>query len=67
MSLDSEVVLDLGCERCAHVYLAIFCRDGVSGMNEILGDTEMRRKTVKRHLGRLLTLGLAADHEKEDC
>lgn len=53
--------MDLGCERCARVYLAIFRRGGVSWMNEILRDTGMRRKSVDRHLGRLLTLGLVAD------
>lgn len=54
--------MDLGCERCARVYLAIFRRGGISWMNEIVRDTRMHRRSVKRHLSRLLTLGLLADY-----
>lgn len=56
--VESEVALDLGCKYCARVYLAILRRDGTSWLNQIIQDTGMRRKTVERHLGRLLTLKL---------
>ena len=58
MSVDDEVALDLGCERCAKIYLAIFRGDGVSWLEKIIRDTGMKRKTVMRHLNRLLTLKL---------
>ena len=61
MSLDAEVALDLGCERCAKVYLAILGRGGVSWVNQIMRDTGMARKSVKRHLNRLLAVKLVAN------
>jgi len=60
LSVDDEVALDLGCERCARVYLAILRRGGVSWLKQIMRDTGMRRKSVKRHLNRLLALKLVA-------
>lgn len=61
MGLDAEVALDLGCERCARVYLAIFRNDGVSWLEKIIRDAKMNRKTVKRHLNRLLALKLVKE------
>ena len=58
MSLEAEVTLDLGCKLCARIYLAILRRGGSSSLNEMLRDTEMRLKTLKRHLNRLLFLRL---------
>jgi len=58
LSVDDEVALDLGCERCARVYLAILRRGGTSWLNQIVRDTGMTRKSVKRHLKRLLFLRL---------
>lgn len=60
--MESEVALDLGCKYCARVYLAIVGRGGTSWLNQIIRDTGMKRKTVKRHLGRLLTLKLVAPY-----
>lgn len=59
--MESEVALDLGCEYCARVYLAILGRGGTSWLNQIIRDTGMKRKTVKRHLGRLLALKLVTN------
>ena len=61
MSLDAEVALDLGCERCARVYLAVLGRGGTSWLNQIMRDTGMARKSVKRHLNRLLAVKLVAN------
>ena len=63
MSLDDEVALDLGCKRCARIYLAIFRNEGVSWMDKIIRDTKMRPKAVHRHLKRLLALKLVATEE----
>jgi len=62
LSVDDEVALDLGCERCARVYLAILGRGGTTWLNQIVRDTGMSRKSVKRHLKRLLFLRLVS-HE----
>ena len=59
--MESEVALDLGCKYCARVCLAILGRGGMSWSNQIIRDTGMPRKTVKRHLGRLLALKLVSD------
>ena len=48
LSVDDEVALDLGCERCARVYLAIFRSDGVSWLEKIIRDARMSRRAVKR-------------------
>ena len=61
MSLGAEVALDLGCKPCAKIYLAILSRGGVSWENQIMRDTGLSRKTVKRHLNRLLALKLVAN------
>ena len=61
MSVDDEVALDLGCERCARVYLAIIGRGGTSWLNQIVRDTGMSHKTVKRHLNRLLAIKLVSN------
>jgi hypothetical protein len=61
LSLDDEVALDLGCERCARVYLAVLGRGGTSWLNQIVRDTGMAHKTVKRHLSRLLAVKLVAN------
>ena len=61
MTVDDEVALDLGCERCARVYLAILGRGGTSWLNQIVRDTGMSRKTVKRHLNRLLAIKLVSN------
>ena len=58
MSLEAEVTLDLGCKLCARIYLAVLRRDGSSCLDEVLRDTEMRPKTLERHLNRLLFLHL---------
>lgn len=52
--------MDLGCERCARVYLAVL-KKRVTWLEQIVRDTGMKRKTVKRHLDRLLALGLVAE------
>ena len=49
MSVDDEVALDLGCERCARVYLAVFRNDGVSWLEKIIRDARMSRRVVRRH------------------
>ena len=49
MSVDDEVALDLGCERCARVYLAIFRDNHVSWVEKIMRDARMSRRAVKRH------------------
>jgi len=59
--VESEVALDLGCKYCARVYLAILGRGGTSWLEQIIRDTGMHRKTVKRHLGRLLALKLVTN------
>ena len=59
--MESEVALDLGCEYCARVYLAIWERGGASWLEQIMEDTSMRVKTVRRHLDRLLALKLVAE------
>jgi len=51
LGVESEVAIDLGCKYCARVYLAILARGGTSWLNQIIRDTGMKRKTVKRHLG----------------
>jgi len=56
LAMESEVALNLGCQYCARVYLAIVGRGGTSWLEQIIRDTGMGRKTVKRHLGRLLAL-----------
>lgn len=61
LALESEVALDVGCNYCARVYLAILGRGGTSWLNQIIRDTGMKRKTVKRHLSRLLALKLVTD------
>ena len=61
LAVTSEVALDLGCKLCARVYLAILGRGGTSWLEQIIRDTGMQRKTVKRHLGRLLALKLVTD------
>ena len=43
LSVDDEVVLDLGCKSCARVYLAILGRGGTSWLNQIIRDTRMAR------------------------
>ena len=53
--------MDLGCEYCARVYLAIWERGGASWLEQIMEDTSMRVKTVRRHLDRLLALKLVAE------
>jgi len=59
--MESEVALDLGCKYCARVYLAIWERRGTSWLDQIMEDTRMRMKTVRRHLDRLLALKLVAE------
>ena len=59
--VESEVALDLGCKYCARFYLAILGRGGTSWLEQIIRDTGMGRKRVKRHLGRLLALKLVTD------
>lgn len=59
--VESEVALDLGCKYCARVYLAILGRGGTSWLEQIMEDTSMRVKTVRRHLDRLLALKLVAE------
>ena len=59
--MESEVALDLGCKYCARVYLAIWARGGTSWLDQIMEDTRMRMKTVRRHLDRLLALKLVAE------
>jgi len=59
--VESEVALDLGCKYCAQVYLAILSRGGTSWLEQIIRDTGMHRKTVKRHLSRLLALKLVTN------
>ena len=59
--MESEVALDLGCKFCARVYVAIWERGGTSWLEQIMKDTRMRVKTVKRHLDRLLALKLVAN------
>ncbi len=49
MSVDDEVALDLGCERCARVYLAIFRDNHVSWVEKIMRYARMSRRAVKRH------------------
>ena len=61
LCVESEVALDLGCKYCARVYLAILGQGGTSWLEQIIRDTGMRRKTVKRHLSRLLALKLVTD------
>jgi len=60
-SVESEVALDLGCKYCARVYLAILGRGGTSWLNQIVRDTGMAHGTVKKHLGRLLSLKLVTN------
>lgn len=60
MSINDEVAVDLGCERCARIYLAIFRNQGVSWLEKIVVDTKMRHRAVRRHLKRLLVLKLVA-------
>jgi len=59
--MESEVALDLGCKYCARVYLAIWERGGMSWRDQIIEDTSMRVKSVRRHLGRLLALKLIVE------
>ena len=49
---------NLSCEYCARVYHAILNRGGVSWLNEIMRDTGIRRKRLKRHLEYLLVAKL---------
>ena len=49
MSVDDEVALDLGCERCAKIYLAIFRNQGASWLEKIIRDARMSRRAVRRH------------------
>ena len=55
--------MDLGCERYARIYLAIFSNEGVSWLDKIIRDTKMRAKAVHRHLKRLLALKLVVAEE----
>ena len=59
--MESEVALDLGCKYCARVYLAIWERGGTSWLEQIMKDTSMRMKTVRRLLDRLLALKLVVE------
>ena len=52
MSVDNEVALDLGCERCARVYLAVFRNDDLSWLEKIIRDARTNRRAVKRHFSR---------------
>ena len=61
LAVESEVALDLGCEHCARVYLAILGRGGTSWLHQIIEDTSMRVKTVRRLLDRLLALKLVVE------
>ncbi|MDH5783124.1 MAG: hypothetical protein OEZ35_05615 [Candidatus Bathyarchaeota archaeon] len=49
MSVDNEVALDLGCERCARVYLAVFRNSHVSWLEKTIRDAKMRHWAVKSH------------------
>ena len=49
MSVDDEVALDLSCELCAKVYLAIFRNDGLNWLEKIMRDARMSRRAVRRH------------------
>jgi hypothetical protein len=42
---DDEVALDLSCERCARVYLAIFGNDRVSWLEKIIRNVERSRQS----------------------
>ena len=55
------MALDLGCKYCARVYLAIWERGGTSWLEQIMADTRMQVKTVRRHLDRLLALKLVIE------
>ena len=59
--MESDIALDLGCKYCARVYLAIWERGGTSWLEQIMEDTRMKVKTVRRHLDRLLALKLVAE------
>ena len=49
MSVDNEVALDLGCERCVRVYLVVFRNSRVSWLEKIMRDARMSRRALSRH------------------
>ena len=49
MSVDNEVALDLGCERCATGLLVVFGNSHFSWLEKIIRDVKMRHWAVKSH------------------